>query len=291
MIAVVISMLVVDAFGATTSKILFAMMGAMEAVRPTFKESLEASLTQITGVMVGALAGVLLTFLPLPAVLSAGIGILIVIVLYNALRIPFSPSLPCFIVVMVCTTPDISPISYALGRIWDTAIGLGVGMLINTLIFPYDNSRKIQSAIQSLDRELILFLEDMFDGDDKLPAADRLEAQLEDIAYQLNIFANQRLLFHQRNQKEKLLLFRQCEGKARQLVSHMEVLCSMDNPGQLNDENLKRLRMDGAKIVEQPELEGWCDTDTVTNYHVSRILVLRNELLEVISTPQISTMK
>lgn len=282
-IAVVIAMLAVDAFGATTSKLLFAMMGAMEAVRPTFKESLEASLTQITGVFIGALAGVLLRMLPVPAVLAAGVGILLVIVFYNALRIPFSPSLPCFIVVMVCTTPDISPMSYAMGRIWDSAIGLGVGMIINTLVFPYDNSRKIRAAMHSLDQELILFLEDIFDGDDKLPNAEAMEDKLEDIAYQLNVFANQRLLFHQSHQKEQLKLFRQCKGKARQLVSHMEVLCSMDRPGQINDENLELLRKGGANIVEQPELVEWCDKDTVTNYHVSRVLVLRNELLEVLT--------
>ena len=287
-IAVVIAMLVVDAFGATTSKLLFAMMGAMEAVRPTFKESLEASLTQIEGVMVGALAGVLLRLLPFPAVLSAGIGILIVIVFYNSLRIPFSPSLPCFIVVMVCTTPDISPMSYALGRIWDSAIGLGVGMIINTLVFPYDNSKKIRAAMQSLDQELILFLEDIFDGDDKLPNAEAMEDKLDDIAYQLNIFANQRLLFQQRHQMEKLKLFRQCKGSARQLVSHMEVLCSMDKPGQLDDVNLELLRKSGAAIVEQPELMEWCDKDTVTNYHVSRILALREELLDVLTMAEIS---
>ncbi len=28
------------------------------------------------------------------------------------------------------------PIRYALGRIWDTAIGLSVGMAINMLVFP-----------------------------------------------------------------------------------------------------------------------------------------------------------
>ena len=280
--AVVIAMLVVDFFGATSSKLIFAMMGAMEAVRPTFKESLEATLTQIVGVVVGALAGVLLHTLPIPMVVAAGIGILIVIVFYNMLRIPFSPSLPCFIVVMVCTTADLHPMLYAGGRIWDSAIGLGVGMLINTLVFPYDNSKKIKTAVQNLDRELILFLEDVFDGDDKLPNAELMEGKLSDIAYQLSIFANQVLPFHKARQKEKLKLFRMCEGRARRLVSHMEVLCSMDKPGQLDDENLKLLREGGANIVEQPELSEWTEKDIVTNYHVGQILVLRKELLEML---------
>lgn len=280
--AVVIAMLVAEFCGSTASKLIFAMMGAMEAVRPTFKESLEAVVSQFVGIVVGALAAVLLHTLPVPYVVAAGIGILIVIVFYNILRLPYSPSLACFIVVMVCTTSDVHPLLYALGRIWDSAIGLSVGMLINVLVFPYDNSKKIRQAVQNLDAELILFLEDMFDGDGNLPDADIMEKKLADIAYQLSIFSNQVLPFHKTRQKEKLKLFRMCEGRARRLVSHLEVLCAMDRPGQLNDKNLAKLRAGGANIVEQPELTEWTDKDTITNYHVEQILALRKELLSII---------
>lgn len=280
--AVVIAMLVAEFCGSTSSKLIFAMMGAMEAVRPTFKESLEAVVSQFVGIVVGALAAVLLHTLPIPYVVAAGIGILIVIVFYNMLKLPYSPSLACFIVVMICTTSDVHPVLYALGRIWDSAIGLGVGMLINTLVFPYDNSKKIRAAVQNLDEELILFLEDIFDGDNNLPDAELLEKKLADIAYQLSIFSNQVLPFHAARQKEKLKLFRMCEGRARRLVSHLEVLCAMDVPGQLNDENLAQLRKGGANIVEQPDLTEWTDKDTITNYHVAQILALRKELLSII---------
>ena len=36
-IAVIISMIIVDFYGATTSKLIFAMLGAMAAVMPTFR--------------------------------------------------------------------------------------------------------------------------------------------------------------------------------------------------------------------------------------------------------------
>lgn len=279
--AVVIAMLAAEYFGTTSSRLIFAMMGAMEAVRPTFKESMEAVLSQFIGIVVGALAAVLLHTLPIPYVVAAGIGILIVIVFYNMLKLPYSPSLACFIVVMICTTSDVHPVLYALGRIWDSAIGLAVGMLINVLVFPYDNSKKFRQAVQNLDEELILFLEDIFDGDNSLPDADIMEKKLADIAYQLSIFANQVLPFHKARQKEKLKLFRMCEGRARRLVSHLEVLCAMEVPGQLNDENLEELRKGGANIAEQPELSEWTDKDTITNYHVAQILTLRKELLSI----------
>ena len=110
-------MAVVDLYGATTSKLIFAMLGAMAAVQPTFRESLESCITQIVGVIFGALAGVVLLALDLPHLIATGIGIVMVITLYNSLGIRFSPSLACIIVVTVCITPDIQPIAYALGRI------------------------------------------------------------------------------------------------------------------------------------------------------------------------------
>lgn len=280
--AIVISMIIVDAYGASSSRLIFAMLGAMAAVQPTFKDSVESCLTQIAGVFLGALAGVLLLALPVHPLAAAGMGVILVILVYNALHIRFSPSLPSFIVVLLCTTPGVQPLSYGLGRIWDTAIGLGVGMAINTLIFPYDNSRRIRSTIESLHKELILFLEEMFDGDNILPDAANTSHAIDDMHKQLKIFENQKLMFHLRRQKKDLERFRQCEGKARELLAHMEVLSRMGVPGRLSEENRQRLISCGACVRDRRQLSSVMEKDIVTNYHVSRVLTLRLELLEAL---------
>lgn len=280
-VAVVVSMMLVDIYGATSFKLIFATLGAMAAVQPTFKESLASCLTQIVGVIFGALIGVLLLSLPIPHLVSTGIGIILVITLYNALRIQFSPSLACIMIVILCTTPNIQPMTYSLGRVWDTAIGLGVGMLINTLIFPYDNRRQIRSTMESLDQELIRFLEDMFDGDNILPDAEKASKKITMINQQLTIFANQKLLMRPGRQTRELESFRGYEEKAHRLVAHMKVLCDMGLPGRLNDENRQRLASYGANIRDQRELNSVMERDIITNYHVDQILTLRRELLDM----------
>ena len=281
-VAVIAAMIVVDFYGATTSKLIFAMLGAMTAVQPTFKDSLEASISQIVGVLFGAVAGVCLLMLPLPPLVLTGIGIILVITLYNALRIRFSPSLPCFIVVMLCISPEIVPMEYALGRIWDTAIGLFIGLLINSLVFPYDNSRQIRSTAESLDKELIRFLEDMFDGDDALPDAKEMTKRIDTMRGQLTLFSNQKLFLNLRRQKQQLENFQLCERKARELVARMEVLCSMGRPGRLTEESRRRLESCGAVIRDQRPLDSVLERDVVTNYHIAQILRLRRELLEAL---------
>lgn len=280
--AVMIAMAIVESYGATTSKLVFAMLGAMEAVQPTFKASLKACVTQVVGVLFGALIGIALLKLPINQVMAAGIGIVVVITLYNSLHIHFSPSLPCLIVVTLCTTPNIAPISYALGRIWDSLIGLGVGTIINTMIFPYDNSQQIRFTVESLDRELIRFLEEMFDGDSVLPDAKAMALKLDSMAQQLSVFSNQRLVLHWDRQKKQIQSFSVCESKARELLARMQVLSLMDTPGRLNEENRRRLLACGAQIRDERPLDSVNERDVVTNYHISQILRLRRELLEVL---------
>ena len=281
-VAVIISMVIVDAYGATTSKIIFAMLGAMAAVQPTFKESLESCLTQIVGVLFGAAAGVLLLAFRLPPLVATGIGIVLTITLYNALRIRYSPGLACLIVVTLCTTEGIAPFTYAVTRIWDTAIGLGVGMAINTLIFPYDNSAQIRILVESLDQELIRFLENLFDGDDVIPDSAAMTRKIDDMARQLAIFSNQKLVLHLRRQKQELEQFRLCEGKARELLARMELFSRAGRPGRLNDENRLRLKACGANIRDKRPYKNPQERDIVTNYHVRQVLTLRSELLEAI---------
>ncbi len=281
-VAVILSMMIVTSYGTTTSRLIFAMLGAMAAMEHTFKESLESCLTQILGMFFGALAGVLLLSLPLPPLLVVGIGIVFIITLYNVFHIRFSPSLPCLIVVVLCTTPDIQPFTYALGRFWDTAIGLVVGMVINTLIFPYNNSRQIRVTAECLEKELITFLEDMFDGDTYLPNTEEMTHMIDEMQKQLQIFSQQWLLLYLKRNRQKLENFQLLEGKARQLVAQMEVLCRMDCPGILSEDNRKQLKECGADIRDERVIDVEQETDIVTNYHVAQILTLRRELIDVL---------
>ena len=284
-VAVIIAMVLVDYYGSgSDSRLIFAMLGAMAAVMPTFRDSLLSCLTQAVGLFFGAAAGVILRMLPLHELVSVGIGIILVITLYNGLRIRFSPSLPCFIVVLLCITPDIQPVTYAVQRFWDTAIGLAIGMLINMLVFPYDNSRQIRNTIESLESNVISFLEDMFDGDNILPDTEKIVKEIDSLSAQLRVFAGQKILLHLRWQQQELCSFRCCEDKARQLIAHMQVLCHLARPGRLSAENRLRLLACGADIGGRLSSEAVCIEDTVTNYHVSCLLDLRQELIDTLKS-------
>ena len=281
-LAVILSMLVAELLGATESEMIFAMLGAMAAVEPTFTDSVESSLTQIVGVILGAAIGLLMQLISIPSLVACGIGIIIVITVYNALLLRFSPGLPCLIVVMLCIGAEERPVMYALERICNTAVGLFIGMAINMLVIPYDNSRQIRKTARSLDKELRTFLENTFDGDDILPDAEIVTRMIADMDRQLTIFSKQKLLWRLRRQQEELSRFRIFENKAHTLVAQMKVLSQMEKPGRLSNENRELLEALGANIQDARQIDTATDVDIVTNYHVSQILRLRTELMEIL---------
>ena len=283
-IAVILALMAVSMYGTTseTSRMVFAMLGAMSAMENTFKQSVEACKAQVIGMILGAIVAAGLSFVPMHSMLTVGLGVVVIIVIYNVLGIRYSPNLPCLVVVMSCMNVEVYPFEYALGRLWDTAIGLGIGMIINVLVLPYDNSLKIRQAIEYLEREVIEFLEEMFDGDKEYPDTDRMRATINDMASQLGIYSKQWLPFRVKNDKAKLAVFLKCESKSRELLAQMEVLHQMENPGRLDSEIRKRLIESGADIRDRRMIIRYEEEDIITNYHVAKILDLREELIDTI---------
>lgn len=283
-IAVIVALMVVSMFGTTSasSRMVFAMLGAMSAMENTFKQSLEACMAQFIGMILGAIVAAGLSFVPIHSMLTVGIGVVIIIVIYNVLGIYYSPNLPCLVVVMSCMNAEVFPFEYALGRLWDTAIGLVIGMIINVLVLPYDNSLKIRQAIEYLEKEVIEFMEDMFDGDKEYPDTEKMRETINDMAGQLGIYSKQWIPFHVKNDKKKLEVFLKCESKSRELLAQMEVLSQMENPGRLDLDVRKRLENCGAQIRDSRKIIRYEEEDIITNYHVNKIMDLRQELIELI---------
>ena len=281
-ISVIIAMLIVQSDLSPHSHLTLAMLGAVAAVQPSFKDSLDSCWAQIVGTITGGIVGTLLLLTPLPTIVITAIAVVVVITVYNLLHISYAPSLPVLVVVILCTTPDVNHIAYAFGRLYDTCIGLAVGLIINTLVFPYDNSRQIRFAVESLDRELIIFLEEMFDGDDILPDPDVLGRKFDAMQGMLHIFSQQRIFTHLKLQKKEVAAFEVCRDKALSLVSRIYLLSVMGVPGHLNQEVCDLLAASGAKIKHTPWTGELSERDIVINYHVKHILNLRRELLEAL---------
>lgn len=282
-VAVAAAILLVERYGTSADELLFGVMGAFSAMEPTFKGSVRGCVAQIGSVIVGVLLSLAMRMLDIPGVVAAGAGIILIMAIYQIFHWRASPVLPCLILVTICTNPELGAVAYGVERIWNTALGLGVGMLINTVVFPYDNSRKIQQVMISLDDDLVRFLEEMFDGDEDLPETAEMSQKIEALEAQLAMFADQRLLLRRRRQKRTLARLQHCEDTARSLLLEVEILRSIDHIARLNKENWSALRELGAKIPDAQPQNRFTVEDLVVNYHVARALELRQQLKDALS--------
>ena len=285
-LAVTIAILLVEQYGTSAAGLLFAVMGAFSAMEPTVNASLRGCAAQIGSVFVGVCLALVMRALGIPGVLAAGFGIILVMVFYQLFRLHSSPVLPCLILVTICTDPALGAVAYGLERIWNTLLGQAAGMLINMLIFPYDNSSKIKEAMMGLDKDLIVFLEDMFNGDGHFPDTDEINQKMGILEAQLTVFADQRLL-RRRRQRRLLMQLYSCEDTAQALLLEVETLHRIHGPGRLNLENYTALCALGAKLPEQPANNRFSVEDLVINYHVKRALELRQELKEELTSKEI----
>ena len=136
---------------------------------------------------------------------------------------------------------------------------------------------EIRRTMEGLDRDLIAFLEDMFDGDDHLPEPSALEKKLDALEGQLVLFSEQRL-FRRGRQRRLLRQLSDCADLAQELLVELATLRNMERQGRLNQENRQALRALGAKVSQTPPEGEERTEDVVVNYHVSRALKLRQEL-------------
>lgn len=276
-IAVTLSLLIIEHLGTSSAKIIFAVIGAIAAMENTFKAALRNCVSQIGGVIIGTILAIIMRQFPIPGIAAVGLGIILTMAIFQLLRWNQSPVLACLILVTICTDSSIVAHSYGLARIWDTAIGLGIGLAVNMLIVPYDNSKKIRRLVMSLDKDLIAFLEDMFDGDDELPETVEMGGVNDELEIQLAIFADQRL-FRRRRQKTLLGQLQRCQDLARELLVEVRTLRNMNCTGRLNEHNRHRLQLLGARVPKLKQKGEFSTEEVVINYHVSHLLDLREKL-------------
>lgn len=261
---------------------IFAGIGAIVAMSRTIQDAVRACLTQLAGITCGVLLGyAVLALLPGHALLASGLGIVLVILCCNALRIDFAIPLSCIVFVSVCLMPaDSDYIFYGLNRFLDTSIGLVTALAVNMLIKPYNNREKI-SAMMS--RIFVSFPGYLYERvlcshyPDLAPLRDKLHT----LGDELTIFENQPII-HLTNrdarraaQREEAAYLRGCEQLLVKMADELTSLCTMDASPAPAPALCERLAALGLGLPEDMEARsrGFSDEDrAVQDFHLKNLL-------------------
>lgn len=269
-IAVALSVLVVRQFATDTLSVFYGGFGALIAMDTTFSKSVKQGLTQLIGVLAGTVFGYVSVML-FPAATPAwiaGLGVLLLIMLCNLMKLPFTASLSCIIFLSACLTPTDDILRDSLFRLRDTSVGVGIALLLNATIRPYNNKKRILDLLTCLRGELPPALEQIIVYE-RSPELQPLVELLRRTDRELELYHSQHF-FHRKHDDEALL--RGCYQLADRMVQELEAICGMDSLGDLAMENAAVMQMLGMELPVMPERKCTRHDTIVMNYHLEKLL-------------------
>lgn len=280
-LAVTLSILLVRLFVTNTLTEFYAAFGAAIAMETTFFKSLKQALTQLIGVLAGTVFGYLsvLLFPAFTPAWIAGLGVLILLVLSQVFKLSFSASLSCIIFLSACLMPPENILRDSLFRLRDTAVGIGVALVINALIRPYNNKKRILSVLTQLRALMPPLLHERVVRE-RIPDLSALVPLLRQLDREMELYHSQRY-FHRKHDDEALLCG--CKQLVERMVEELEAICGMDSPGDLAMENAARMMELGMDLPEAGISGRKCTRhDTIVmNYHLDKLLAAYRYLGEL----------
>ena len=282
-IAVSLSVFLIRFFTTDDLSVFYAGFGALIAMDTTFSNSLRQGLTQLIGVLAGTVMGYLsvLLFPSMTPAWMAGLGVLLLIFLCNALRLSFSASLACIIFLSACLTPTADIVRDSLFRLRDSSLGIGIALAVNALIQPYNNKKRILALLGKLREQIPEHIEEIVVRE-QFPDLQEAVALLRRLDRELNLYHSQHF-FHRKHDDEALL--RGCYQLAQRMLQELEAICGMDSLGDLAMENAAVMQELGMELPEAGLSNRKCTRhDTIVmNYHLDKLLVAYQYLGEMMA--------
>ena len=280
-LAVTVAVLVARLFSDDIDAVFYAGMGAMVAMDTTLGKSLRQGLTQFLSVTFGTLMGYLaLNLFPTVPAWFYGLGILLIILLCNGLKFPFTITLSGIIFLSACSYPTESLWADAIKRISCTGLGLLLALVINVSLRPYNNQRRLRAQLRRLQREIPKALEQMVILE-QFPDVQPFVAQLRQLDTEMAVYHSQRF-FHRRARHNEAL-YQGCCQLCQRMVQELEVICGMDSMGDLASDNLHRMENLGLRIPQLPPRKCTRQDTIVMNYHIDKLLTAYDYLEELLT--------
>ncbi len=277
-IAVLLSRLITD----NADAVFFAAFGAMLGIERSISAALRQGLTQVVSVVCGTVLGygaALLFPNSTPAIL-VGVGILVVIVLCNRLKINYAIILSSLVFLSATLTPSDDLLGDSILRVVFTAGGILIALLINIVIRPYSNKRRIVQLLRELQGKLLKQAEQIVVME-RFPDLSGDLVLVRSLDQELILYHEQR--FFRKKNDEALL--NGCNQLVQRMMQELEAICGMDCLGDIALENRAILEQLGLKIPAERLLPRKCTRrDTIVmNYHLEKFLAgyrYLNELLD-----------
>lgn len=154
--AIAVFLCVLISFALKLEYPFYAAIATVIAMESSITSSYAAGKNRTMGTLVGAAFGGLFAFIQPHNAYLAALGIVCVIAVCNLLRWNKSVSIACivFLAIMLNLRAGEPAFAYALHRVLDTLLGIGVAVLVNYFVLPPKHDRNLERARLKVRRHL-----------------------------------------------------------------------------------------------------------------------------------------
>ena len=214
--------------------IFFAATACIVCMQTTVKSSLTVGLNRLKGTLVGGLIGFLFVLIRPGSPVLACLGVITTIYVCNVLNIKNSITVAsivyCAIMLNIGTN---NPLTYSLGRTWDTSMGVIIGVAVNYYIFRPNYLNSIYKEIRIIETTSIKLLQSEIEKGIHMDRSflkkeiSKLEGLYKNFLEELE-YSNQELDDEEINKTIK---------RCKQIYLHLQILEQMKDKCYLNKEN------------------------------------------------------
>lgn len=224
----------------------FMGMTAIIAMDKTMSKSIIMGRNRVLGTLLGAIIGVLLSYVDRGNALLCGIGIIILILLCNKFNLQGSITIGGIVMLAIMVHTDKTPIFYGFHRTLDTLIGASIAFIVNAMVFPYFTLEKLDELtidIWNQTDKLVLELEQR-----NIVSFTEIKNNLEKIGIELANYDNELMLRKKREYVDKI---KKHYDMAKRLLLEASIIETINDNNEVFDYHInKALNIYQEYIIE-----------------------------------------
>lgn len=235
----------------------FAAIATIISMENTIANSFKAGKNRLKGTLLGASTGLLFAIVAQGNPVLAGVGIMAVIWICHRMDWKNAIAISCIVFLAVMVNLDgENPLMYSLYRLEDTFVGVGVAIMVNYFVFPFNNESVIRRTYKESIDKIELYIERAETlGLTRVTREGLLDyhAGVQNFKEQLGLYEEEFWLFraHTLEMRDLWQLLELLENIGR----HLSVLYDIENAGEGVEKSVWQYHIQGLKNTRSEILQ------------------------------------
>lgn len=260
----------------------FALIyAAVICIETSVVSSFKIGYNRVLGTAVGGVIGLVMTYLPIYGGIAMALGIIITIIFCNLLNIKKATGIAItLVIIIIMGSSDTTPAVYAMQRTLDTVIGIVIATIVNMLIYPPDQMKRVRESFNTYRHTARKVVGDVviFSIDESLGS---LAGGLDDLKDKFNSL-NKELPILRKYDKEEFDYYTQMIEASEKVLIYAEAI-SLSEPGvKMTVDNNQKLTKLLSRDTQQSEFvtpESSTREDMIYNYNLAKLISAMEKVL------------